>query len=279
VHSIAALTLERYFCLRDNKKSYNDKIKTQIIIIYIIFLWLIAFAFALPKSMSVTQTPEGVLFSTWSTEKNKIYFSVIVILFFVLPYAIIFIFSINILIFLKRWAKNSKKLTNYKKKPKPQQLIETRRESWSRRLSFQPPLVARALDTRVNMIKKRTTCFVLAVAISYLITWSPLWAFQIYDEYSTSHTPYIMIINSIVFVVNYSNGIINPLLFMFLTQNFREYFAKLKHDVHKLVKKSEFERSMMHRANSKKLLNNNNNKSFVLKLRNDFLLHNESSMV
>ena len=247
VHSIAALTLERYFCLRDSKKISNDKLKTLIIVIFIICLWIIAFAFALPKSLSIIQRVDGdnsQLVSTWSQTKNKIYFSFILILFFVLPYAIIIIFSINILIFLREWVKKSNNLTSFRKSRKSSET--SLKGSLARRLSMTlQRSTTRTLETRVNIIKKRTTFFVLAVAISYLITWSPLWAFQIYNEFATSETQYIMIINSIVFVFHYLNGIINPLLFMFLTQNFKDYYAKLKNDFRVMLKKSEFDRTII----------------------------------
>jgi hypothetical protein len=297
VHSIAALTLERYFCLRDSKKITNDKLKTLIVCILIFFLWIVAFGFALPKSLSVVQNIDldghAQVESTWSAQKMKIYFTVLLILNFVLPYGIIIIFSINILRFLRNWAKASNKLTNNRGKRRLTMSAEsearffltqksfekkeksvgnnlaattefTRQDcepsvkrngskSFARRLSSFRGVQrseARVLESRVNIIKKRTTFFVLAVAISYLITWSPLWAFQVYIEFGEDETQYIQIINSIIFVFHYLNGVINPLLFMFLTQNFKDYYAKLKSDILRMFKKSEFEEYIANRRKS-----------------------------
>ena len=238
--------------------------------------------------------------SKWSTQKTKIYFTILLILNFVLPYGIIIIFSTNILIFLRNWAKTSNKLTNGGGKRKLTISTEVEaRPSFARRLStFAQKYVekneirkeknggntldvinelitdskvrrngsrnlmrrlsnfgsqrkeSRGLESRVNMIKKRTTFFVLAVAISYLITWSPLWAFQVYIEFGEDETQYIQIINSIIFVFHYLNGVINPLLFMFLTQNFKDYYAKLKSDILRMFKKSEFEEYIANRRKS-----------------------------
>ena len=236
----------------------------------------------------------------------KIYFTLLLVLNFLVPYGIIIIFSVNILIFLRNWAQASNKLINIRVREKAVRIDDKQaRSSIAKTVSAFPLKSAerkesnieserisiantktrsyntllfnkikhektiskhesnylddtlsfvrrisifatrrneiKGLETRVNMIKKRTTFFVLAVAISYLITWSPLWAFQVYVEFGENETQYIQIINSFIFVLHYLNGVINPLLFMLLTQNYKEYYSKLKSDFQKTFKKSEFE--------------------------------------
>ena len=75
---------------------------------------------------------------------------------------------------------------------------------------------------RVMQIKKRSTRFVLIIAISFLVTWSPLWILQTTLIFSSYESPILKVMNNVTLILVYINGLMNPLLFMILTQNFRD---------------------------------------------------------
>lgn len=78
--------------------------------------------------------------------------------------------------------------------------------------------------SRQSQIKKRTTRFVLALVISFLCAWSPLWIFQIVVTFTDSHSHYLQIARNLTLIGVYMEGVTNPLLFLILTETFREFF-------------------------------------------------------
>lgn len=85
--------------------------------------------------------------------------------------------------------------------------------------------------TRQSLIKKRTTRFVLAVVISFLCAWSPFWIFQIVVMFIESlESNLLPIARNLTLIFLYFEGVTNPLLFLILTENFREFVSsKLKY--------------------------------------------------
>ena len=79
------------------------------------------------------------------------------------------------------------------------------------------------VSSRQSRIKKRTTRFVLAVVISFLCAWSPFWIFQIVVTFIESDSAVLHAARNLTLVALYFEGVINPLLFMILTENFREF--------------------------------------------------------
>lgn len=208
VYTIVALTLERFFMLKNGQKTdtFSIRYKSFIVTICLVVLWILAFLFSLPKALSIKMYNE-YCGSSWSSKIDKIHFILTFIIFYALPSIVIFISSICILIFLRNWAKKSNSL-------RKQSNTQT--------------------ESRVTMIKKRTTRFVLAIVFSFLCTWSPLWILHLFDQFSNkTSTKHIMIINSVVLMLNYLSGVANPIFFMLLTNNFRENFRIL---VQKIVR-------------------------------------------
>lgn len=78
--------------------------------------------------------------------------------------------------------------------------------------------------SRQSMIKKRTTRFVLAVVISFLCAWSPFWIFQIVVLFTESQSVLLQVARNLTLITVYFEGVINPLLFLILTENFRDFF-------------------------------------------------------
>ena len=82
-------------------------------------------------------------------------------------------------------------------------------------------------NNRRNIIKRRTTRFVLAIVFSFLCCWSPLWIFTIIMTFADPKSVFFKIMSNITMMIVYLGGVINPLLYMFLTQNFREYASEI----------------------------------------------------
>ncbi len=79
---------------------------------------------------------------------------------------------------------------------------------------------------RVTRIKQRSTRFVLAVVFSFLCTWSPLWVYQIILIFTEFQSIFLMIMHNLTLVITYVKGVLDPLFFLLLTENFREFLSK-----------------------------------------------------
>ena len=79
---------------------------------------------------------------------------------------------------------------------------------------------------------RRITRLVLAIILLYIILWLPYWVLQLFlifynQEYSYSVTKLIFYLNLIMLCLNYLNSAINPILYAFMSANFRSSFRKL----------------------------------------------------
>ncbi len=79
---------------------------------------------------------------------------------------------------------------------------------------------------RVARIKQRSTRFVLAVVFSFLCTWSPLWIYQIIIIFTEFQSIFLMIMHNLTLVITYMEGVLDPLFYLLLTENFREFISK-----------------------------------------------------
>ncbi|CAF0721913.1 unnamed protein product [Brachionus calyciflorus] len=284
VFTVAALTLERYFCLREKKMVENDKSKCSIVFVYILLLWAFAIGFSMPKTLSIVEvysneTESFVCASLFDQSHEEIYTIAKWIIAFALPYTIIIVFSSLLLKFLKEWSDRSKLLHNASKSANLSKTLHqislkvskngdskdansdgallcehkteiskinssSDQESKTRRvfLSFlimgkenakktkrveSLVLKKNIKEPRSTIIKRRTTRFVLAVVISFLCAWSPLWIFQIVVTFTESQTLFLKLMSNLTLIIVYLGGVINPLLYMILTNNFREFFSEL----------------------------------------------------
>ncbi|CAF1350213.1 unnamed protein product [Rotaria sordida] len=76
----------------------------------------------------------------------------------------------------------------------------------------------------LNVYKRRATTLVLLIIISFFVLWSSLWILRLDDTFNgRGPTPYIQILNFVTLVFVYATGLLNPLLYLILTQNFRDY--------------------------------------------------------
>lgn len=135
--------------------------------------------------------------SRWSPGELSRYVQLKFACAFLLPSSITCTFSFRLILFLHRWSMRSRRLS----------------------------LSHRSL----NVYKRRATTLVLLIIISFFVFWSPLWILQLYDTFNErGPTQYIQILNFLTLVFVYANGLLNPLLYLILTQNFRDYIRTNK---------------------------------------------------
>ncbi|CAF1062472.1 unnamed protein product [Rotaria sordida] len=206
VYTITALSVERYMDVRERSRRYNDQVKIIFVLSFIILLWLFAILFPLPMSSSLfvhNRTRAALVSgvseckSRWTPGELSRYVQLKFACAFLLPSLITCTFSFRLILFLHRWS------------------IRSRRLSLS--------------QNSLNNYKRRATTLVLLIIISFFVLWSPLWILQLYDTFNKrGPTPYIQILNFLTLVFVYANGLLNPLLYLILTQNFRDYIKRNK---------------------------------------------------
>ncbi len=200
------MSVERYIDVRETSRRYNDQVKLALVFGYIVLLWIFAIVFPLPMSSSLfvnnrTRTAlasdVSECRSSWSPGELSRYVQLKFACAFLLPSLITCAFSFRLILFLHRWTMRSRRLS----------------------------LSHRTL----NVYKRRATTLVLLIIISFFLFWSPLWILQLYDTFNRrGPTPYIQILNFLTLVFVYANGLLNPLLYLILTQNFRDYIRTTK---------------------------------------------------
>jgi hypothetical protein len=72
-------------------------------------------------------------------------------------------------------------------------------------------------------VRRKAVRLVLAIMIVFLVQWSPVWTFQFYQMAVTEPINHLHLINTVITVISYSNTVANPLLYMLLTYNFKQY--------------------------------------------------------
>jgi hypothetical protein len=228
VYTITALSVERYMDVRETTRRCNDQVKLVLVLVYIALLWSFAIVFPLPMSSSIVirnrsraALASGVTEcrSSWTANELSRYVQLKFACAFLLPSLITCTFSFRLILFLHRWSQRSRRLS----------------------------LTHRAL----NVYKRRATTLVLLIIISFFVLWSPLWILQLYDTFNEQGpTPYIQIFNFVTLVFVYANGLLNPLIYLILTQNFRDYMSKYKWSLCKSRQRSKLNQRVLLYATS-----------------------------
>jgi hypothetical protein len=167
---------------------------------FIILLWIFGILFSLPVSLSLFVNSRKKLEeiseckSSWNIEYLSNYVKLKFVFAYLFPSIVTFIFSFRLILFVHQWSIKSRHLST------------------------------------LNTYKRRATRLVLSIIISFIVFWSPLWIFQLYDTFN-EHGPtiYIQILNFVTLVFVYTNGLLNPLFYLILTQNFRDYLKTNKY--------------------------------------------------
>lgn len=74
---------------------------------------------------------------------------------------------------------------------------------------------------------RKVTKMVLTVIAVYVICWLPYWVFQVALTFATTDMPFWCVqLFQIITVMSYTNSMLNPVLYAFLSENFRKSFIK-----------------------------------------------------
>lgn len=74
----------------------------------------------------------------------------------------------------------------------------------------------------------RVTRLIFSVVTVFVVCWLPYWCFQVHANFnsiSANDTSRVLLINSFT-ILSYANSMLNPLLYAFLSDNFRQSFLK-----------------------------------------------------
>ena len=78
-----------------------------------------------------------------------------------------------------------------------------------------------------NLIRRKAIILVQMIVLLFFIQWIPLWVFQLIIEFSEKSIKHAEKINLITTILSYSNTVSNPVLYMFFTYNFKDFFRQI----------------------------------------------------
>ena len=196
---LTAISVERYIsvCL-----SRRMRLTAKKAFVTTVALWLVAASLALPLLIVKRSYPNPALNNiefciiTWSYSDVKIYSLVTLALFYVIP--IVFMGMVYYKIGRKVWASADK----------------TR----SMKLSTK----------HASNSKLRLTKIALAIILSFVISWTPLHILNVLFFFADKSLPLTAVsarvVYPIIYWVAFSNCALNPLLYCYMSQNFRKAF-------------------------------------------------------
>lgn len=208
VYTVTALSVERFIEVTDKKKkleNVSDTFKVLIISIYMGVIWFLALLFSIPMVMSIKaekSLDDSYTCDTyWTVYQLNLFFFIKFVFSFIVPLIIILFSSTKLLIFLKKWKKNS-----------------------SNKSSNETSVLTRNKSKKIkNPMRDKAIRIVLSIVLLFIVQWVPLWVVELYKALPTNdYIENIQLINMVVTLISYSNSITNPLLYIFLTVNFRK---------------------------------------------------------
>lgn len=208
MYTVAALSIERYI---DARSILTAKFRRFITLISLILIWTLGLLLPIPFMFF---TYLGVIDNNNSSKNSSkmlscqshltepelfIHEMILYIVAFLIPYGIIVVFSLKLLNFLRDWLKRKEKLTR----------------------------------TSVSRKRTRGVKLVLCIVLSFLICYTPFWAFKFYTRFideNVSRKPLLRqilyYIHLLVVLLNHFEGFLNPLFFIVLTERFCLTFSK-----------------------------------------------------
>ena len=215
VYTVAALSIERYI---DARSKLAPRVRLCITFTSLIVIWILGILLPYPFVFYTflydqTKTPNYTLRRNLTqaspvltcrsvlSERALVTYEVILyVIAFIIPYAIIVVFSLKLLKFVREWLTRKQKLT------------------------------------RLSVTKKRTrgVKLVLCIVLSFLLCYTPFWTFKVYTSFLLDDTidqrPYLRrflsYAHQVVVLLSHFEGILNPLFFIILTEHFCLTFSK-----------------------------------------------------
>ena len=195
---LTVISVERYIsvCLPRQMRLTAKKAFTTTVV-----LWLVAVFTALPllfvrKSVFNPRLNVEFCVETWSFKYSKVYRTVTLALFYIMPLA--FMAMVYYKIGRKVWASANKTRT------------------------------MKLSNKHASNSKLRLTKIALAIILSFAVSWTPVHTMTILFLFDRKNYPYSReaahIAKPIIFFVAFSNCALNPLLYCYMSQNFRKAF-------------------------------------------------------
>lgn len=233
VYTIAFLTLERYFSIKQ-LKLYNKSSKIKLTILNIIILWVISVLFSLPKTFSIVLVydSESKIYRCYSMvddNQEKIYWVLKLLAAFIIPYIFLIISSILLIRVLHEWWQKSSNLFNSSAFYTEKSLLLNKIDTTSQTGSIKTKNLDNVCkNRRAFKIKRKATRVVLAIVYIFLCTWLPIWLFQITIAFSNDENLFFRLMNNVTLIMTYLTGVFNPLVLIIFTENFQDFISNLK---------------------------------------------------
>lgn len=238
VLTVSLLSLER--CLDVTSRKGNSRVVNKLcsgawVLPQVILLWAVAAAFVIPFLVSIDLVHYGEsgreCSSDWSDRSYKIYLSLKFAFVFILPYLVIVLSSVKLLWFLRSWGKKTQ--MRLRRETKADVFIHLKRPSKAyreRQSIVMETSLAMGSSSRpsfLSSVQVKATRIVLAIVLAFLVQWSPLWLFQLYLTFNSDHivVENVQLINFLINILSYSNCCLNPILFLFLSNNFKLFIV------------------------------------------------------
>ncbi|UJR28163.1 hypothetical protein I4U23_009417 [Adineta vaga] len=213
VYTVAALSIERYI---DARSTLTAKFRTLITFGSLVFIWTLGLLVPYPfffYTYLIDTNNSSAYNNSWKNSTAMyscqshldetalfVHEIILYVIAFIIPYSIIVIFSLKLLKFLRDWLKRKEKLTR----------------------------------TSVSRKRTRGVKLVLCIVLSFLICYTPFWAFKFYTR-TISHENIVRqpglqrilsYLHLLVVLLNHFEGVLNPLFFIVLTERFCLTFSK-----------------------------------------------------
>ena len=155
-------------------EKYSAKFKQLIMWVYVLSIWLLGTLCSLPIVFSITLDffeldSTYSCGSTWTDKQMTNLFIIKFVFIIVIPFTVILLSSTKLLIFLKKWKKESLQSQNLSLRYECNQGEESRLVE--KKLSITKCIIKK------NTIRQKAIKIVLSIVICFIVQWTPLWVF------------------------------------------------------------------------------------------------------
>ena len=231
VYTVVALSVERFFEVVDKKKrleTFSCEFKRGLISFYLLLLWSLSVVFSLPMVLSI-QINSSSCDTNWNDFELNVYFTIKYLFSFIIPFMIISYSSLRLLLYLKECNRNSQRRlhrTLNRKVCEPNE--QSDEKTFSNQINTSQSVRVRH-KTKSYSIRHKAIRIVLSIVILFFIQWTPLWLTELLKALPTGFIGFdlnINFFNLVATIISYSNALMNPLLYIFLTYPFKKFIKE-----------------------------------------------------
>ena len=169
------------------------------------FIWLLGIIFSWPGlfSIKLDQSFDGsfACSSKWNEEESNNFFVKEFMFLFFIPFTIIYLSSAKLILFLR----NSNENLN-SKYTQTSISVESRAQENVKKVIKQK-----------NNVQKKVVKMLLAIAVLFVIQWTPIWIFEFFVIKESEYHQFITILATLF---SHSNSISNPIIYVILSHKF-----------------------------------------------------------